>query len=242
MVFINQFLSALFNIETCVPQGGVLSPVLFRFFINDILLSQANTRFSSNLFADDLASSCSSKSSKKIERVLNLFLINMEKWLFKWRLEINAKKCQFIIFGRKKQSIEINLKLFNEQIPKVSETKFLGVTLDSRLNFSKCVEDITNKCNNRLNIIKILSHKSWKLESNTVKAVYYALIRSIIDYNSIIYPLISKTNRKKINSIQYKALRIAFKQPVGIKTETLLESSKFESIENRINLLNGRYL
>ena len=135
MVFINQFLSALFNIETGVPQGGVLSPVLFSIFINDISLSQANTRFSSNLFADDLASSCSSKSSKKIERVLNLFLINMEKWLFKWRLEINAKKCQFIIFGRKKQSIEINLKLFNEQIPKASETKFLGVSLDSRLNF-----------------------------------------------------------------------------------------------------------
>ena len=78
----------------------------------------------------------------------------MEKWLLKWRLEINAKKCQFIIFGRKKQSIKINLKLFNEQIPKVSETKFLGVTLDSRLNFLKFVEDITNKCNNRLNIIK----------------------------------------------------------------------------------------
>ena len=86
MVFINQFSSALFNIKTGVPQGGVLSPVLFSIFINDILLSQANTRISSNLFADDLASSFSSKSSEKIERELNLFLINMEKWLFKWRL------------------------------------------------------------------------------------------------------------------------------------------------------------
>jgi hypothetical protein len=46
----------------------------------------------------------------------------MEKWLFKWRLEINAKKCQFIIFGRKKHVSEIKLKLFNELIPRVNET------------------------------------------------------------------------------------------------------------------------
>jgi hypothetical protein len=70
------------------------------------------------------------------------------------------------------------------------------------MNFSKCVEEIVNKCNNRLNIIKILSHKSWKLETNTLKAIYYSLIISIIDYNSIIYPLLSNSNKNKINAIQ----------------------------------------
>ena len=202
MVIINQILSLVYKIETGVPQGGVLSPVLFSIFINDILNSQSNNKINSNLFADDLASSCSSKSIKKIEVELNIFLLNMEKWCFKWRLEINAKKCQYIIFGRKKKTSTLKLKLFNEFIPQVDQTKFLGVTLDSRMNFSKCVEEIVNKCNNRLNIIKILSHKSWKLETNTLKAIYYSLIRSIIDYNSIIYPLLSNSNKNKINAIQ----------------------------------------
>jgi hypothetical protein len=62
MVIINSILSSIFNIETGVPQGGVLSPVLFSIFINDILMSQDNNCSKSNLFADDLASSCSSKS------------------------------------------------------------------------------------------------------------------------------------------------------------------------------------
>jgi hypothetical protein len=78
----------------------------------------------------------------------------MEKWLFKWRLEINAKKCQFIIFGRKKHVSELKLKLFNELIPRVNETRFLRIILDSRMNFIKCVEEIVNKCSNRLNILK----------------------------------------------------------------------------------------
>ena len=166
----------------------------------------------------------------------------MEKWLFKWRLEINAKKCQYIIFGRKKKTSTLKLKLFNEFIPQVDQTKFLGVTLDSRMNFSKCVEEIVNKCNNRLNIIKILSHKSWKLETNTLKAIYYSLIRSIIDYNSIIYPLLSNSNKNKINAIQYKSLKIAYKQPLKTKTTTLQELAKTSSIENRIKVLNTRYL
>ena len=144
MVIVNSILSTIFNIETGVPQGGVLSPVLFSIFINDILMSQDNNKINSNLFADDLASFCSSKSIHKIERELNQFLTNMEKWLFKWRLEINAKKCQFIIFGRKKHVSEIKLKLFNELIPRVNETRFLGITLDSRMNFTKCVEEIVN--------------------------------------------------------------------------------------------------
>ncbi len=62
MVIINQILSLVYKIETGVPQGGVLSNVLFSIFINDTLNSQSNNEINSNLFADDLASPCSSKS------------------------------------------------------------------------------------------------------------------------------------------------------------------------------------
>ena len=34
----------IFEIETSVPQGGVLSPILFSIFINDILMEKQTTR------------------------------------------------------------------------------------------------------------------------------------------------------------------------------------------------------
>ena len=102
---------------------------------------------------------------------------------------MNAKKCQYVLFSKnKKANFELKLKLFDELIPKSKSIKFLGVTLDSTMSFNKCVEDVTNKCQNRINIIKILSHKSWKLSSNTLKKIYFSLVRSIIDYHSIINP------------------------------------------------------
>jgi hypothetical protein len=52
----------------------------------------------------------------------------------------------------------------------------------------------------RLNIIKILSNKSWQLKENTLIQLYNTLIRSIVEYSSILYPRIEKTNWKKDRS------------------------------------------
>jgi molybdopterin converting factor small subunit len=159
-IIISNITSDIFEIETSVPQGGVLSPILFSIFINDILNGKTNykkTEVHSNLFADDLASSSAGKNVKTIEASLNLFLKKLETWLYKWRLDMNAKKCQYMLFGRnhKLKQKQINLKLFNDYIPKTNYIKFLGITLDPRVNFHKCMEEITKKCDSRLNILKI---------------------------------------------------------------------------------------
>jgi hypothetical protein len=67
--------------------------------------------------------------------------------------------------------------------------------------FNECFNEIISKCNGRLNILKILANVSWCFSSDTLKCVYFSLIRSIIEYNSIIFPLISETNKKKLGAI-----------------------------------------
>ena len=49
-------------------------------------------------------------------------------------------------------------------------------------------------------------------------------------------------NKRKINSIQYKSLRLAYKQPLKTKNQDLLELSNTVNIEDRIIELNKRYL
>jgi hypothetical protein len=129
----------------------------------------------------------------------------LENWLIKWRLCINPSKFKLILFSKCKQEI-INIKLFNEVIQQSENIKFLGLYLDRTMNLTKCVEDIRTKCHKRLNIIKILSHKSWNLRPETIKSVYYSLIRSIMDYAAVIYDLLSETKKQDFRSIQYHAL------------------------------------
>lgn len=159
-VKVNTNLSIAYQIETGVPQGGVLSPVLFTIFINDILINNnKNKKFNveSNLFADDLASSCSSSSLKIIERELNKHLQNLENWLKLWRLNMSSSKCQYIIFSKDPKAIgfELKLKLFNGLIPKTDCIKFLGIKLNHNMNLNECISELKNKCNKRLNILKI---------------------------------------------------------------------------------------
>jgi hypothetical protein len=127
----------------------------------------------------------------------------LENWLFLWRLSINSSKCQYIIFGRggNNKKNKINIKLFDQSIPKTNEIKFLGITLDSSVCFKKCIKVIKDKCGLRINILKIIAHKSWKLNTRTLINIYYSLIRSIIDYNAIIYPCLCHTSYKILKSL-----------------------------------------
>ena len=91
---INNSYSKSHDIETGVLQGGVLSPILLSIFINDIqYVIESRTLFkkhevNSNLFADDLASSCASNKPLVIEQTMNIFLKKLEKWLVTWRLDM----------------------------------------------------------------------------------------------------------------------------------------------------------
>ena len=73
---VNNSYSESHDIETGVPQGGELSPILFSIFINDI--NESRTVFkkhevNSKLFTDDLASSCASNKPQIIEQTMNIF-------------------------------------------------------------------------------------------------------------------------------------------------------------------------
>ena len=113
--------------------------------------------------------------------------------------------------------------------------------IDRSMNFSECVDGIKVKCNARLNIIKILSHKSWNLTDKTQCNIYLSISRSIIDYSSIIFELLCETKKKSIRSIQYHALRYAMRKPLKFSHSELLESSKVCSIDKRCKDLNEKY-
>ena len=59
-MWVDGYLSKLHSINSGVPQGSVVSPVLFFLFINDLLSSTSSSIFS---FADDTYSSSSLSSS-----------------------------------------------------------------------------------------------------------------------------------------------------------------------------------
>jgi len=103
---------------------------------------------------------------------------------------MNTSKSNFTLFCKGNTDKICNPKLFSQPLPHNPKPKFLGIVFDERLCFGDQIKYIQDKCLSRLNLIKILSHRTWKLGKNTLINIYRSLVGSVIDYNFFIFPLV----------------------------------------------------
>jgi hypothetical protein len=243
-VKVGSFISDVCPITAGVPQGSVLSPLLFAIYINDIPKPDSRNRANSLLFADDLAALFVFRSIKSAQATMTKYLRNVEEWLSKWRLMMAPSKCHCVVFSRHTKTDDSNsfdLRLFGEKISNEKVTTFLGIRFDRRLNFDHQVKYIEETCLKRLNVLKVLANYRWKIKKEVLTKVYVLLIRSVIDYSSLVLSSLCKSRLLKLQRIQNSAIRTIFKLGKHTRTEDLHNTAKLEMIETRLARLNRAY-
>ena len=161
-VNVNSFLSNQINLEAGVPQGFVLSPLLFLIYVND-LPTPHHKQNSLSQFADDTAQWAFSLNMHIAAKLLQQDLLKLAVWYAKWRIKLNPIKTKVIILSRPilTRKTELNLKLYGKTLKIYSQVKFLGITFDSQLNFKKHFEDILDHCNTGYHRLRLLVNKKW---------------------------------------------------------------------------------
>ena len=242
-VRVGSMVSAKMTISAGVPQGAVLSPTLFSIFINDMPIKYSKNKFYSLLFADDL---CSFKIFKKfgnLNKQIQCYLNQIENWLKKWRLMMAPHKCNFIVFSSDKSNEkQLEFKLFNTSIKMSDEIQFLSIRFDKHLCFKNQVNYLKDSCLKRMNIIKVLSNKRWGLSIKTLTEVYNSLVRSLMDYSSILYPAFSATNLDLLEKIQLRCIKIIHRKSKYESSDTIKNQPGYLSIAKRFDDLNTRYI
>ena len=117
------------------------------------------------------------------------------------------------------------------------------MTFDECLNFESHVVKIRSKCAGRLNVIKILSHRSWRLSRPTLIAIYNSLIGSVLDYSACIYPRLSDRLKETIQAIQNNAVRLIFHRSKleHKSSEELCVMANLDLVGVRLKETNVRY-
>ena len=251
-VQIDEYRTTDFYIFCGCPQGAVLSPTLFLWFINDIPTRTKRNHEYTALFADDLVYYIFYKKiSQGIKNEIQKYLNEIDEWSKLWRLSFSASKCNYTIFtktGSSTNKDNVDIKLNQQRLTYVSNPKFLGITFDENLKFEKHVEQIKENNISRLNILKILTYSNWSLRQRTILAVYKSLTRSLIDYCAFLYDVMSKTAQEQMQIIQNNALRIALKMGFNKEREKneriskLHETAEIITVKERCKQLKEKYL
>lgn len=192
-VMYNGALSRTVFLRQGLPQGSVISPLLFLFYIDD-LATVIPEEVLIAMFADDAAiwvyDSCLKRASKKIQAALKA----IEEWSRRRKMEINTSKSEATFFDFSNDPKEARwrpeLTLNSTPVPFNASPRFLGVHLDRTLSFMDHTVYVADEVSKRCRILASLASKTWGWRKESLRPVYLAVQRSI-NYNGLCCPCLA---------------------------------------------------
>ena len=142
---------------------------------------------------------------RTIERHLQQCINRIENWASHNGFKFSKSKTQCVHFCQlRKVHNDPELYLYGSFIPVVEDFKFLGVLFDRKLAFIPHIKYLK-----ALNLLKVLSHTDWGADRTVLRQLYRSLIRSKLDYGSIVYGSARPLYISSLDTVHHQGLRLA---------------------------------
>ena len=185
------------TVDSGVPQGTVLGPILFLCHINDLPESVSSQV---RLFADDCLLYRPVRSLQD-QLKLQQELTHLETWATNWGMRFNAKKCYLLSI---KQRLSYFYSLNGHILQSVPQNPYLGLNISNDLKWSTHINSICSKASSTLGFLRRnLRHCSTDCRKNA----YISLVRSTLEYGAIIWDPHNKADIDRLERIQRRGAR-----------------------------------
>ena len=125
---VNNYTSDAKSCQIGLPQGSILSPLLFITYIADMMKGIDGLPLQ---YADDCSIICWKPNQTELNETLTSTCRKITNWLSKWRLKVNCSKTDLVCFRGQPPQLEMS----SENINIATETKVLGLIVDHKLTF-----------------------------------------------------------------------------------------------------------
>lgn len=214
-------------INAGVPQGGILSPLLFNIYASDQPVTE-NTLVAD--YADDKALISIHENPQIASGNLQIHLNLMSSWYTKWRLKLNHTKSIHTTFTLK-HGLCPPVSLDNIPIPASDTVKYLGLIIDKRLTWSPHIRSKRLILNSRSRMLKTILSKNKCTSLKNKLLIYKTFLKPIWTYGLQLWGAAKKSNLNKIQTYQNITLRQLTNAPPYISNLTLHNDLHIKSIE-----------
>ncbi len=228
-VLVNGSSSSWQSLDSGVPQGTVLGPLMFLIYINDITdnLSPGTT---TRLFADDCVIYRPIQTTDD-RHSLQHDINTLQEWAVRWQMSFNPKKCNMMHISARGNCHPHPYYMAGIQLEAVKEHRYLGVTFTDTLSWNNHVDVQCSKANRLLGLLR---RNLAKCSPRTKAVAYQALVRPHLEYSAPAWDPHTVKNTKKLEQVQRRAARFACNTYSSYQRVTpLLASLNWQPLQTR---------
>ena len=201
-VIVDGSISKACKVLSGVPQGTVLGPLFFLIYINDIQ-DHLSPGTSIRLFADD-SLLYRTISSIHDTIILQNDLNQLQKWEKDNKMEFHPGKCQIRRLTNKRKPIINKYNIHNTILQEFSSAKYLGIIIDSKLNWNDQTNNVYKKASFMLSF---LERNFYKCPPHVKEQCFNALVRPLLEYGCTAWDPYRNNQIDRLEKINKRAAR-----------------------------------
>uniref|UniRef100_A0A6P7GJH9 Uncharacterized protein LOC114343445 n=1 Tax=Diabrotica virgifera virgifera TaxID=50390 RepID=A0A6P7GJH9_DIAVI len=162
------------------------------------------------------------------QKLLQADMDRLFDWCIRNNLQLCVEKCCYSSFSRKLNRIDTAYHIDSKPLRYVSSIRDLGVIMDEKLSFVEHINSLSVKASKLLGFVK---RNSKYFSIDAVRLIYCCLVRSILEYCSVVWSPYHQIHIATIEKVQHKFLKYC-----AYKTQTYIENHDYTGIEQRLSL------
>ena len=158
-------------------------------------------------FADDNTPYATNNTLEEVINNLENDLSLILQWFTENGMVANPEKFQLMFLGLKNDQ-QMCLRIDDQIINQCQQVKLLGITIDSKLNFDKHIQELCGKVNRKVSAFSRLRDYH---DNRQARPLCNTTVLANFNYCPLIWMFSSKAANKEINRTHKRALRVLHK-------------------------------